>query len=216
VKVELSSGRLLLCRHGQTGFNADRRFQGQLDEPLSDEGRRQSRLLAQRLAAEPIDAAYSSDLCRASETARLILAERALPLRLDPRLREVAFGRWEGLTFSEIKDRYPEDVAARERELIHFAMPGGGESLAQLAERVAGFLLETLPEHEGQTVLIVSHGGTVNAIISSLLDIPLQSWWRLRNHNGNLTTFEFTPLGTRLTSFNDTCHLEDHAQLRWP
>jgi len=211
----ISSGRLLLCRHGQTGFNAALRFQGQLDEPLNDLGRRQAQLLAERLAAEPIDVAYTSDLCRAFETAEVALAGRDVPLHKDERLREIAFGRWEGMTFAEIKDKYPDDVAARERDRVHFAM-AGGESLEQLGQRIKGFLQEVLPQHEGQDIAMVAHGGTVNAVISTLLSIPLTSWWRLRNHNANVSILAFTPDGPRLEQFNDTCHLAAASDLKWP
>jgi alpha-ribazole phosphatase len=211
----IASGRLLLCRHGQTGFNAALRFQGQLDEPLSELGREQARLLARRLAEEHIDVAFTSDLGRAHETAAIALAGRDVPLHLDARLREVAFGRWEGMTFAEIKDKYPDDVAARDRDRVHYAMPGG-ESLQQLGDRVASFMREVLPPHEGKSILFVAHGGTVNAVIATLLDIPLTSWWRLRNHNANVNVLRFTPEGPRLASFNDTCHLEATAELKWP
>jgi len=211
----MTAGRLLLCRHGQTGFNASLRFQGQMDEPLSDLGRKQSLLLAERLASEEIDVAYTSDLSRARETATLALGERPVALHLDERLREVAFGRWEGMTFAEIKEKFPDDVAARDRDRVNYAMPGG-ESLSQLATRIGGFLQDVLPRHDGQTTLIVAHGGTVNAVISSLLDIPLASWWRLRNHNANVSTVLFTPDGPRLVSFNDTCHLASLVDLKWP
>jgi probable phosphoglycerate mutase len=211
----IDAGRLLLCRHGQTGFNAALRFQGQLDEPLSELGRAQARKLAERLAEIPLDAAYASDLWRARETALLALEGRDVPLHLDERLREIAFGRWEGLTFAEIKLRFPDDVAARERDRVHYAIPGG-ESLAQMSQRVAGFLREILPQHVGQTLLVIAHGGTVNALLATLLDIPLTSWWRLRNHNANLSVIDFTRLGARLAGFNDTCHLAELAQMKWP
>ena len=210
-----SSGRLLLCRHGQTAFNAALRFQGQLDEPLSELGREQAHLLAHRLAEEPIDVAYTSDLGRAHETALLALAGRTAPLRQDPRLREIAFGRWEGLTFAEIKVRCPDDVAARERDRVNYAMPGG-ESLAQMGQRVTSFLDDVLPKHAGQSLLVMAHGGTINALLATLLNIPLTSWWRLRNHNANLSVIEFTRQGTRLAGFNDTCHLAQLAQMKWP
>jgi alpha-ribazole phosphatase len=211
-----TSGRVLLSRHGQTEFNAGARFQGQTDTPLSELGREQARHLADRLAREPIDVAYASDLSRARETAEIALGERAVPLRLAPPLREVAFGRWEGLTFAEIEKKYPGDVVARERDRVHFTQPGGGESLVQLGARVSAFLAEVLPRHEGQSILMVAHGGSVNAAISTILDIPLTSWWRLRNNNGNVSVIEFGPGGPCLRHFNDTCHLKALADLKWP
>ncbi|MBV8083917.1 MAG: alpha-ribazole phosphatase [Chloroflexi bacterium] len=211
-----TTGRLLLSRHGQTEFNAGARYQGQTDTPLSDLGREQARRLAERLAREDIDAAYASDLSRARETAEIALGERAIPLQLDARLREMAFGRWEGLTFAEIEKKYPADVVARERDRVHFAQPGGGESLVQLGARVVAFLAQVLPKHEGQSLLLVAHGGTLNAAIASILDIPLSSWSRLRNHNGNLSVIELGPGGPCLRHFNDTCHLDTLAELKWP
>ena len=211
----IDSGRILLCRHGQTEFNAALRFQGQMDEPLSELGKLQARKLGERLADVPLHAAYSSDLGRAHETAKLALAGRDVALALDARLREIAFGRWEGMTFAEIRVKYPDDVAARERDRVHYAIPGG-ESVAQMGERVSGFLEDVLPKHAGQTLLVMAHGGTVNALLATLLDIPLTSWWRLRNHNANLSVIDFTPHGTRLGTFNDTCHLSELAQMKWP
>jgi len=210
-----TAGRLLLCRHGQTEFNAGARFQGQTNTPLSERGRAQARLLASRLAGEHIDVAYASDLDRAKETALIALGERPVPLHLDQRLREVAFGRWEGLTFVEIRDRFPEDVAGRERDRVHFAMPGG-ESLAQLAVRAKDFLVDVLPRHQDQSTLVVAHGGTINVLLSNVLDIPLSSWWRLRNHNANVSLIHLSSDGPRLMHFNDTCHLAALAELRWP
>ncbi|MHB8620799.1 MAG: histidine phosphatase family protein [Chloroflexota bacterium] len=199
--------RLLLCRHGQTTFNASLRFQGQVDAPLSELGLRQAELLGQRLAEERIDAAYASDLARARDTALATVGERPIPLRLDSRLREISFGRWEGLTFAEIEKRYPEDVEARRLDRVGFTIPDGGESLAEMAGRLSAFLGEVLPRHEGESVLIVSHGGTVNGIISVLVGLPLSSWWRLRNSNANITTIELTASGACLATFNDVCHL---------
>ena len=211
-----TSGRVLLSRHGQTEYNAGARFQGQTDTPLSDLGREQAHRLAERLTHEDIDAAYASDLSRARDTAEIALGERPIPLLLDPRLREVAFGRWEGLTFAEIEKKYPGDVVARDRDRVHYAQPGGGESLVQLGARVAGFLAEVLARHEGQLVLLVAHGGTVNAAISTILDIPLTSWGRLRTHNCNLSVIELRPGGPCLRHFNDACHLDALAELKWP
>lgn len=211
----IDSGRLLICRHGQTGFNAALRFQGQLDEPLSDLGREQARKLGERLVHEPLDVAYASDLCRAYDTAVLALNGRAVPLHQDERLREIAFGRWEGLAFAEIKDRFPDDVVARERDRVHYAIPGG-ESLAHVGERVTEFLQDVLPNHVGESLLVIAHGGTVNALLAVLLNIPLASWWRLRNHNANLSVIDFTASGVRLAGFNDTCHLAELAHMKWP
>ncbi|MDE3075406.1 MAG: histidine phosphatase family protein, partial [Chloroflexota bacterium] len=93
----MTSGRLVLCRHGQTEFNATFRYQGHVDIPLNDLGRQQAEALRERLAEESIDVAYTSDLARARDTAVIAMAKLEVPLLEDQRLREASFGRWEGL-----------------------------------------------------------------------------------------------------------------------
>ncbi|MGO8887330.1 MAG: histidine phosphatase family protein, partial [Streptosporangiaceae bacterium] len=100
--------RLVLWRHGQTAFNAERRFQGQTDVPLNAEGRKQARQAARHLAAMKPDAIFSSDLSRASATAAALARLTGLPVQLEKDLRERSGGLWEGLTDSEIREQYPD------------------------------------------------------------------------------------------------------------
>ncbi|MBI4759502.1 MAG: histidine phosphatase family protein, partial [Chloroflexi bacterium] len=99
--------RLLLVRHGETDWNAEERYQGTTDVPLSAQGRAQAQALTSRMAGEVLDAIYASDLQRAWQTAEVIAAPHGLPVRPEPRLREIDFGAWEGLTFDEIRQRRP-------------------------------------------------------------------------------------------------------------
>src|SRR5260370_38728619 len=108
--------RLLLARHALTDWNSKGRYQGQQDIALGATGREQAALLAKRLAAERIDDIRTSDLGRARETASAVSATRGLALNADPRLRELPFGAWEGLTPPEVKQRYPEALAAWEAD----------------------------------------------------------------------------------------------------
>ncbi|MGH2519787.1 MAG: histidine phosphatase family protein [Chloroflexota bacterium] len=209
--VAAEGTRLLLCRHGQTAMNAQSRYQGQIDAPLDATGRTQAAALAVRLAGERIDAAVSSDLRRAAQTAAIALGERKLPVAWDARLREAAFGRWEGLNFAEIEQRYPDDAAARRADPVRFAIPGGGESLLDVAVRAAAFLREALPQHAGQSLLLVAHGGTLNSLLTVLLRLPLSSWSRLRNHNANLSMLDILQGRPRLLIFNETWHLEEQV-----
>src|SRR5438132_1605088 len=100
--------RLLLVSHAQTDWNVEGRFQGQTDIPLNSYGRLQARKLQQRLASTPLDAIVASDLSRARETAEIVAAAHGKPVRTDRRLRELHFGSWEGLTYSEIQAKYPD------------------------------------------------------------------------------------------------------------
>ena len=122
---------LLCVRHGRTAWNADKRFQGHTDVTLDDEGRAQARALAALLAGERIDAAASSDLARAAETARMVLGPRAVELRLDPDWREMRFGEWEGLTWEQIRAANPHLDPAAHASVTAYA-PGGGETFAEL------------------------------------------------------------------------------------
>jgi 2,3-bisphosphoglycerate-dependent phosphoglycerate mutase len=151
---------IFLVRHGETDWNRERRWQGHADRPLNETGREQARDLADRLAGEPIEAIYSSDLARARETAAIVGARLALPVRTDARLREVDVGEWSGLTMGEIELRYPDAIRRR--------LEGGtgweqGESYEQMGERVVAALHEIAAAHGGP-VLVVTHGGAMRAV----------------------------------------------------
>jgi alpha-ribazole phosphatase len=159
---------LICVRHGRTAWNADRRFQGQTDIPLDDEGLAQAQALAAHLRAEHFDRALASDLSRARTTAETICAERAIDIEFTPLLREMHFGRWEGLTWDQIVARWPELDAKNEKAPMYYTAEGG-ESWDALCERVDGFLREAT-ERMGTTerALIVSHAGVMHGIVRSL------------------------------------------------
>jgi probable phosphoglycerate mutase len=202
---ELPVPRLLLWRHGRTEWNATGRFQGHLDPPLDDEGRRQAALAAPHLLAaglSPEDTVVvSSDLSRAAETAAALTALLDVPLRLDARLREHGMGSWEGLTRAEVAERYPEQFADW---LGGRPIRGrGGEEAAAVAERALAALAD-LPD--AGVAVVVTHGGTAGRLMERLLGIdpdhrrvvgPLGNcaWselthqgghWRLIRHNSSV------------------------------
>jgi broad specificity phosphatase PhoE len=148
---------ILLARHGETDWNRDRRVQGHTDAPLNAAGRAQARELASRLAREPLDAVYASDLARAYETARIVADQHALQVVLLPELRERHFGSWEGLTDTEILARFPET-----RRPGHW---GDGEPAEQMGERVVAALQRVAASHPGGHVLVVAHGGPLRAVL---------------------------------------------------
>jgi broad specificity phosphatase PhoE len=157
---------VLLARHGQTNDNVEPiRFQGFSDTPLNDTGRAQARELADRVAglAEPVRSLWSSDLRRASETARIVGDRIGLEPRLDPRLREANRGRWEGHTFEEIKHSEPESFAAWMRAGPDWRFPGG-ESLQEQQDRVLAALAEIHAAGE-LPALAVCHGGSIRVVL---------------------------------------------------
>lgn len=169
--------RLLLVRHAETTWNAQQRFQGHTDVPLSPGGQRQVVALVQALRAETIHACYTSDLCRARETARSLTHPRGLPLRQEPRLREMAFGAWEGLRPADVQQHDPHLLAAWYQDPLHVAPPGG-ETLRQVAHRVQAVLADIVMAHEDHTVLLVSHGGPLRVLLCLALGLPPRAYWQ--------------------------------------
>jgi broad specificity phosphatase PhoE len=152
--------RLLLARHGETEWNRTGRFQGHADPPLSEIGRAQAAALAESLADDGIRAVYTSDLLRASETARVVATRLGLRVVEDAGLREIDVGSWSGLTRDEIAARDPEGFERWLRgEVGH-----DGETRDQLTERVVAAVERIAHSHAGATVLVVTHGGAIRAL----------------------------------------------------
>jgi probable phosphoglycerate mutase len=151
----------LLVRHGETDWNAERRWQGHADRPLNERGRAQAKELAELLAGEPIDAVYSSDLSRARETAAAVAARLGADVRTLRELREIDVGEFSGLTAADVEERHPE---AMRRLREHGYGWTSGESPRQMEERVLAALRHIAAEHPGGRVLVVGHGGTIRAV----------------------------------------------------
>lgn len=167
---------IYVVRHGETWWNREERLQGWLDSPLTEKGRRDADALGEKLKDVPFTAAYSSDQGRAVETARRILRDRNLPLVTTEDLRELALGPWEGRIFSEVEREDPE------RFRRYFDAPGehgfpGVENFHDLMKRVQGFL-ESLDEKDGDQVLVVSHGVTIQGMLCLLRGEPLEEFWK--------------------------------------
>ncbi|XP_075514917.1 phosphoglycerate mutase-like protein 4 [Primulina tabacum] len=157
---------IIIVRHGETEWNADGRIQGHLDVDLNDAGRQQAILVAERLSREPeISAVYSSDLKRAFDTAKLIARScGVLEVTKDPNLRERHLGDLQGVIFSEIAKVHPEAHKAFVSNRKDQEIPGGGESLNQLYARCTSALQRIAQNHQGERVVVVSHGGTIRAL----------------------------------------------------
>ena len=155
--------RLLLVRHGQTEWNALRRYQGHSDLPLNGKGLEQARQLAARLQPLTIDLAFSSDLLRAVQTADLLVHGRGLTAQPDARLRELNFGILEGHTFDEGLALWPEMINAWVAD--NNRPPTGGEPLDDLTRRVTQFYEELTRAADGKTVLLVAHGGPLRVLL---------------------------------------------------
>jgi broad specificity phosphatase PhoE len=155
---------------------------------------------------DPVD-----PLRRAWETARAVSEGRGLPLFSDPRLRELHFGAWEGLTHDEVRRDYPGALEAWTADPMR-AAPPGGESLAQLAARVGAFLADLEPgAGPGRTVLVVGHGGSLRVLLCLALGLPPQSHWEFPLGPASLSELNLVAGGAVLTRLNDTHHLREAA-----
>jgi alpha-ribazole phosphatase len=204
--------KLLLIRHGQTDWNLAQRFQGQSDIPLNEVGKKQAQALSERLSNQSFDFVYSSDLQRATETAKFICKSE---FHSAPRLREVNFGDWEGLTYDAIKEKHPDTLAAWENDIFKNAPPNG-ETLEQLSARVQSMLDELYAKHKDQTILIVAHGGVLQTLICLALKLPPTMYWQFHLSTASLSEVAFYPAGAILNLLNDTSHLpKSPAKQAW-
>jgi 2,3-bisphosphoglycerate-dependent phosphoglycerate mutase len=183
--------QVYLIRHGETLWNTERRLQGQLDSPLTADGLQQASLLAAKLSAVRFDAFYSSDLGRARHTAEIIASRSAQnDITFDERIRERHFGSFQGLTWEEIKEKFPEE-AAKEMSGNPMNVVPGGESKQVLLSRTVSFFDEIALRHVDQKILVISHEGVLNVWTRHVLHIPLNTPRRFHLHHTAINIFEF-------------------------
>mgnify|MGYP001347245172 CR=1 FL=1 len=191
-----------LVRHGETDWNRERRFQGHRDIPLSAAGLIQAERLAQSLKSEVFEAIYSSDLRRALQTAEIIAKEHDLPVKTLKKLRERTVGEWEGLSQEEVAARYP-DWRQRIAKGLH-----GAESLVELQKRMTDQLEELVRLHRGGRILVVSHGGSINAVLAKVSEGQYGTGTtRLKNTSLTHLVFDHEKEYWRVEKVNITEHL---------
>lgn len=198
--------RFLLVRHGQSTWNDQRRIQGQLDPPLSDLGREQARRVAERLAGTRVAGFYSSDLGRARATAEAIARVFEVPATPMRELREIALGRWEGLTSEEIAERYP-DLWARWREAPSWDIVPGAESTEEFEGRVRSVLRRLAERHPDGDVVIVTHGGVIQAALAEVVGVTGRALFPFVIDNCSISTIQRGRRRSVITGVNDTGHL---------
>ena len=198
--------RLILVRHGITAWNANGRYQGQTDIPLNEEGLQQAQVTRERLRSEQFTACYTSALSRARVTAEVILEAHRCPISETPELNEMNYGDWEGLTRAEILEHYADNWKDMLADPLHVA-PSNGESRLELQQRVARVITAIEREHRNACLLIVSHGGTIRAIVSHYLRLPGVEARRLRLDNTGISVVDSFDGDGILALFNDTAHL---------
>ena len=194
-----------LIRHGQTDWNLQGRWQGSIDRPLNATGEAQAAAIASRLANLPIKAVYSSPMKRTMGTAQAIAEQHQLPIQYEYDLRERSAGIFEGLTKRDIERDYPESYAQMKHGIM---IPPKGETSEMVQARAVPIFERIIADHPDESVVIVSHGGTIGTLIAHILCLPLEHSHRFSVYaNCALTRIENTERGLRLMQLNDLGHL---------
>jgi probable phosphoglycerate mutase len=194
-------------RHGETDSNRQGLALGRADVSLNGTGRLQAERLAVALSTEPIVAVYSSPLSRTVDTARPIASAHGLAVQIEPRLIEMDIGELDGLTFTEVRDRYPGLLEAWvAHEGPSQAVPGG-ERLIDVQQRAAEAVCSLAEYHPDEAICVVTHNFVILSLLAGIFAIDLSGFRRLRHAVAGITTLEISSDRQRLLGFNDTCHL---------
>lgn len=204
------STTILLIRHGETPWNAERRLQGHIDIPLNERGLQQAAALGQALAGEPLAAVLSSDLQRARQTAQAVAELQHLPVRTDALLRERCYGAFEGLLYADIAARYPHEYAQWQSRQIDAVMPSGerqAESFRQFYARANGAIARWAQQYDGQTIAIVAHGGVLECAYRAAVGMSLDSPRDFQVRNASVNRFSHADGKLHLVHWGNIEHL---------
>ena len=210
----MPSTRILLIRHGETAWNAERRLQGHIDIALNAEGERQAAALAAALAGEQFDAIVSSDLRRAHQTAMSVARLHDQPVRTDPALRERCYGAFEGLLYAEIEQRYPAQFAAWQARDVDSTVPDGerkAETFRQFFQRSTASIAAWGDKYPGGTLALVAHGGVLECAYRAALGLSLETPRTFKVLNASINRFTIQEGKLVLDSWGEVAHLQQGA-----
>lgn len=201
--------RLYLVRHGETESNRLGLALGRDDVPLNERGRWQAERLGRALASEPLAAVYASPLVRALDTARAVAEPHGLTVEIDERLVEMEIGEVDGLSFDEVRKRYPDLLAAWAGEQGPTRAMPGGERLLDVQERAWQAVSELVARNADESIAVVTHNFVILSVLARALGIELSQFRRLRHAVAAVSVLDFSPKRVMAVRLNDTCHLED-------
>ena len=198
--------KIFLIRHGETEWNKLGKIQGNSDVNLSPEGLIQAQFLTKYAPFGNVDAVYSSDLKRASDTAKILAARFNLPVIEKPGLRETNFGDWEGKSISKLLEDFPDDFGNFfiKPDKVN---PPGGETFLECQARVENALDELIAEHENQSIIVVSHGAAIRLLLCAALDVRIRKMWSISQFNTALNIVIADEGNFRVELVNSTAHL---------
>ena len=197
---------IALLRHGQTQMSVERKYSGRSDAPLTAAGVQQAAAAAKHLAGAGLSVIITSPLLRTVQTAQEVASITGAPIVTDDGFRETDFGAWEGLTFADVRERWPAEMAAWMADPQ--VAPPGGESFADVSDRVNDALRRVLAARAGQRVLIVSHVTPIKTLVAAALLAPPAALYRMHLDLAALSEIDWYANGSAvLRSFNDTSYL---------
>ena len=182
--------RLILVRHGETTGTEHGRYYGRTDMPLNVKGAEQARKLYKWLERYPFHYIYTSPLKRCKETASIIKGKCNIPTIISPELQEIDFGKWEGLTLTEMQRQNPKRFNSWFLDFEKFRMPGG-EDVIVMIKRVQRFLKKVIRKYPQKSILIVTHGGPAKVMVMAALGLAISNFWRLHIATGSVSVIEF-------------------------
>ena len=177
----LTRTRMYLIRHGEVEGAGTARYNGHADVSLTERGRDQYAGMLERLSGEKITACYTSDLVRCAWGAELLGAHFGTEPVREPNLRELDIGIWEGMTWAELMERYPEEWQTRLADIVNYRVPGG-ENLLDLQERIMPVIRGIVERHRGEEVLVVAHGGANRVVLLDAIGAPLSSLFNIEQN----------------------------------
>ncbi len=199
---------IYLVRHGQTIWNEEGKLCGSSDVPLDDKGLAQARRVAERMRNVKLAAVYSSPLLRARQTAEAIASLHNLSVQVEPDLREIDYGDWEGLKVAEAMEKFPELERMRREDPMNFVAPNG-EPMKSFAERVIVAIQRIAAKHPDETLCVVAHQTVNRFILCWVMQMDFRLWRQLRQDPTCVNLLQVREDGLwRVCLVNDTCHMD--------
>jgi len=205
--------RILLIRHGETAWNRERVFRGTYDIPLNDNGRNQAKLIAKAMESSRIDAAYTSPLSRADETARIVLASHGIKATRDEALIDVDYGSWTGKRDADVARQWPVEHAAWISRPHSLRVPEGN-TLKEVFDRSFGAMENIAKKHDKETVVLFSHRVVNKLLIIGALGLELNRFPFIMQGNCCINEFERTQNGYLIKSINNMACIKN-AGTEW-
>lgn len=205
---------ILLIRHGETDWNAERRLQGHLDIELNSEGVRQAAMLAEALRGEQLDAIFSSDLRRARQTAQALAATRNMPVQIETDLRERCYGAFEGLRYAEISERFPQAHQQMLARAMDARFPPGvnvAETLREFSTRAVAALMRLLKKDEHRKIAVVTHGGVLDCLNRAARGVDFSQARDFEIPNAGINRLLWNGSTLQIAQWGDVAHLTTFA-----